>query len=49
MVAGRCAAVTQRSPSPPTLFGGHTNDYLGYVPTDDTRPLNGYEVESTPS
>lgn len=42
------AAVKQRSPFPHTLFGGYTNDYLGYLPTDDARGDQGYEVETSP-
>jgi hypothetical protein len=37
--------VKARSPFQHTLFGGYTNGYLGYVPTDDAFPLGGYEVE----
>lgn len=40
--------VKRRSPFAHTLFSGYTNDYLGYVPTDDARPDGGYEVETTP-
>lgn len=42
------AAVKQRSPFSHTLFCGYTNDYLGYLPTDEARPDLGYEVETTP-
>jgi neutral ceramidase len=41
-------AVKEQSPFPHTLFSGYTNDYLGYVPTDEARPEGGYEAEFTP-
>jgi hypothetical protein len=43
------AAVKSSSPFAHTIFGGYTNGYFGYVPTDEAFPLGGYEVEiSTP-
>jgi hypothetical protein len=41
-------AVKEGSPFRHTLFGGYTNDYLGYLPIDAARPDGGYEVETTP-
>jgi hypothetical protein len=42
------ADIRSRSPFPHTLFSGYTSDYFGYLPTDDARPLGGYEVDTTP-
>ena len=37
-------AVKERSPGPPTLYAGYTNEILGYLPTANEYQFGGYEA-----
>ena len=37
-------AVKERSPGPPTLYAGYTNELLGYLPTANEYQYGGYEA-----
>lgn len=41
-------AIKHASPFPATWFGGYTSGWAGYIPTADSYPKLGYEVETSP-
>lgn len=41
-------SIKARSPFPATWFGGYTNGWVGYLPTDEGLREGGYEVRSSP-
>lgn len=41
-------AIREQSPFPCTLFGGYSNGWIGYLPTEDAYERGGYEVLTSP-